>query len=130
VIRKWLQEPGIALFYEGTTVAGEKPAEQVSILNAKNDSVTLYIDSTTHLPIKKSYSWRDPTDKLRNIEDEVFDGYRMVQGVQTPFSITRYLNGDMSNQRFLHAVSYNTGLKDALFEASTTYDPNQARPKH
>lgn len=130
VIRKWLQEPGIALFYEGNTVAGEKPAEQVSILNAKNDSVTLYIDSTTHLPIKKSYSWRDPTDKLRNIEDEVFDGYRLVQGVQTPFSITRYLNGDMSNQRFLHAVSYNTGLKDALFEASTTYDPNQPRPKH
>lgn len=129
VLRKWLNEPGIALFYQGTTVAADKPAVEVTILNAKNDSVVLDIDSTTHLPIKKSYSWRDPTDKLRNTEDEIFDGYRNVQGIMTPFSITRYLNGEMSNQRFLHDVSYNTGLKDSLFDASITYDPNRLRPK-
>jgi hypothetical protein len=130
VIRKWLNEPGIALFYEGNTVAAEKPAIQITILNAKNDSVTLYLDATTHLPIKKSYSWRDPTDKLRNTEDEVFDGYRLVQGIMTPFSVTRYANGDMSNQRFLHEVSYNTGVKDSLFDASITYDPKILQHKH
>lgn len=130
VIRKWLNEPGIALFYEGNTVAAEKPAVQITVLNAKNDSVTLYLDATTHLPIKKTYSWRDPTDKLRNTEDEVFDGYRMVQGVMTPFSVTRYANGDMSNQRFLHEVSYNTGIKDSLFDASITYDPKILQHKH
>jgi hypothetical protein len=130
VIRKWLNEPGIALFYEGNTVAADKPAVQITILNAKNDSVTLDIDANTHLPIKKTFSWRDPTDKLRNTEDEVFDGYRLVQGIMTPFSVTRYSNGDMSNQRFLHEVSYNTGLKDSLFEASITYDPNRLPRKH
>jgi len=130
VIRKWLNEPGIALFYDGSSVAGEKPAEQVTILNAKNDSVTLFIDSANHLPLKKSYTWRDPTDKLRSNEEEVFDGYRMVQGVNTPFSVTRYLNGDMSNQRFLNSVSYNTGVNDSLFNSSITYDPNKPRPKH
>lgn len=130
VVRKWLNEPGIALFYEGNTVAADKPAEQVTILNAKNDSVTLYLDATTHLPIKKTFSWRDPTDKLRNTEEEVFDGYRNVQGIRTPFSVTRYENGDMANQRFLHEVSYNTGLKDSLFEASITYDPKKLPGKH
>ena len=130
VIRKWLNEPGIALFYEGSTVAEERPAEQVTILSPKNDSITIYMGSDTHLPIKKSYSWRDPMDKLRSTEDEVYDGYRNVQGVMTPFSITRFLNGDMSNQRFLNSVTYNTGLNDSLFNSSITYDPSKPRPKH
>lgn len=130
VIRKWLNEPGIALFFEGNTVAADKPALQITVLNAQNDSVTLYLDQTTHLPIKKSFSWRDPTDKLRNTEDEVYDGYRAVQGIMTPFSVTRFSNGDMSNQRFLHEVSYNTGLKDSLFDASITYDPSKLPRKH
>jgi hypothetical protein len=124
-IRKWLNEPGIALFYEGHTVADEKPAEQVSIVNASNDSVTLFIDVSTHLPIKKTYSWRDPTDKLRNTDDEIYDSYRPVQGIMTPYTITRFLNGDMSNQRFLHSVTYNSGLADSLFNASVTYDPKK-----
>jgi hypothetical protein len=129
VLRKWLNEPGIALFYEGATVAAQKDAQQVTIMNSRNEGVTLYIDSNTHLPVKKTFSWRDPTDKERNIEDEVYDNYRPVQGIMTPFSITRFYNGDMANQRFLHSVTYNTGLKDSLFEGNITYDPNKPEPR-
>jgi hypothetical protein len=129
VLRKWLNEPGIALFYEGATVAAQKDTQQVTIMNSRNEGVTLYIDSNTHLPVKKTFSWRDPTDKERNIEEEVYDNYRPVQGIMTPFSVTRFYNGDMSNQRFLHSVTYNTGLKDSLFEASITYDPNKPETK-
>ena len=125
VLRKWINEPGVALFYEGHTIAAQKDAEQVTIMNAHNDAVTLYIDSNSHLPVKKSYSWRDPTDKERNIEDEVFDNYRPAQGIMSPFSVTRYYNGDMSAQRFINTVEYNKGLSDSLFEASVTYDPNK-----
>ena len=124
VIRKWLTDPGIALFYEGQTIAAQKPTEQVTITNAQNQSVTLYIDTDTHLPVKKSFAWRDPTDKQRNSEDEVFDGYRQVQGVMTPFSITRFYNGDMSNQRFLNEVKYNQGIDDSKFSASVPNTPN------
>jgi hypothetical protein len=129
VLRDWLKEPGIALFYEGSTIAAQKDAQQVTIMNARNEGVTLYFDSTTHLPVKKSFSWRDPTDKERNVEDEVYDAYRPVQGIMTPFSVTRIYNGEMSNQRFLHTVSYNTGLSDSLFNASITYDPNKVPRK-
>lgn len=125
VLHHWLTEPNIALFYEGSTVAAEKETQQVTLMTAENKAVTLYIDSNTHLPVKKSYSWRDPVDKQRNVEDEVYDNYRLVQGIMTPFDITRFYNGDMSNQRFLNSVSYNKGLSDSLFEASITYDPNR-----
>jgi len=122
VVRKWLNEPGIALFYDGPAVAAEKPADQVTVMR-QDDSVTIYLDADTHLPLKKSYSWRDPSDKLRNTEEEIYDNYRPVDGVMTPFASTRFLNGDMSNQRFLNSVKYNSGLSDAMFEAAV---PNRA----
>jgi hypothetical protein len=129
VLRRWINEPGVALFYEGSAVAADKPAEQVTILNGKNDSVTLFLDSTTHLPLKKTFTWRDPSDNLRNTEDEIFDAYRPTQGIMTPYSITRFYNGEMSNQRFLNTVTYNNGLSDSMFAAKTTYDPNSLPKK-
>jgi hypothetical protein len=123
VLRHWVTEPGVALFYEGRAVAEQKPAERVTVMNSHNEAVTLYIDLDTHLPVKKTFSWRDPTDKERNIEDEVYDNFRLVQGVMSPYTITRYYNGDMSNQRFLSAVSYNQNLSDSLFQAQVTYNP-------
>jgi len=122
VLRQWLHEPGIALFYEGPTVAEQKPVDQVSIMNAKNEGVTLYLNSDDHLPVKKTYSWRDPTDKQRNVEEEVYDNYRPVQGIMTPHTVTRFYNGDMSGQRFLTSVTYNQGLSDSKFEAQPTYN--------
>jgi hypothetical protein len=119
VVRRWLNEPGIALFYEGQAIAAEKQAEQVTILNAKNDAVTLFIDYNTHLPLKKSFTWRDPTDKQRNEEGEIYDNYKVVQGIPTPLSVTRTFNGDMANQRFITSVSYNQNLPDSLFDAET-----------
>ena len=128
-LRKWINEPGVAFFYDGPAVAANKPADQVSIMNAKNDSVTLYLDTTTHLPLKKTFTWRDPTDNLRNTEEEIFDAYRPTQGIMTPYSVTRFYNGEMSNQRFLNNVSYNEALNDSLFDAKTTYDPNTLPPR-
>ena len=124
VLREWLKDPTAALFYDGPAVAAEKPADQITIMR-QDDSVTIYLDSGNHLPIKRTYSWRDAADKLRNTEDEIYDNYRPVGAIKTPFSITRFLNGDMSNQRFLNSVSFNTGLADSLFDASITYEPGR-----
>ncbi len=129
VLRKWINEPGVAFFYDGPAVAANKPADQVSVMNAKNDSVTLYLDTTNHLPLKKSFTWRDPTDNLRNTEEELYDAYRPTQGIMTPYSVTRFYNGEMSNQRFLNNVTYNEAMNDSLFDAKTTYDPNTLPPR-
>ena len=122
VLRRWLNEPGVALFYEGQTVAAQKQTDQVTLMNSKNEAVTLYLDAFTHLPVKKSFSWRDPTDKQRNVEEEIFDNYRLVQGVMTPFDTTRVYNGDMAAQFFVTSSTYNRGLSDNLF------DPKQGAP--
>jgi hypothetical protein len=129
VLRAWMKQSGVAVLYEGTAVAADKSADQVSIINAQNDAVTLYIDNQTHLPIKKSYSWRDPADRLRNTEDDVYDAYRPTQGIMTAYSLTRFYNGEMVNQRFLNTVTYNDNIDPAKFDAKTTYDPSTLPPR-
>ena len=123
VFRKWMRDPNVALFYDGVAVVSGKVTEGVTLLNNQNDSVSVYLDQNTHYPVKISYSWRDPKDKQKNVEDEVYDSYKLVQGIWTPHSITRYFNGETSQQRFISTASYNQKLADSMFEAEVTYDP-------
>jgi hypothetical protein len=123
VLRIWLPDPRTALFYDGPAVAEQKPCNSVTILSPQNDSVTIFIDSNTHLPVKKIFTWRDPKDRLKNEEGEIFDNFRLVQGILTPHIVWRTKNGDINTQRFLTTVKYNTGLADSLFAATVTYDP-------
>ncbi|HEX9119305.1 MAG TPA: hypothetical protein VF840_02085 [Terriglobales bacterium] len=129
VLRQWLNQPGTALFYDGPAVAEQKPADSVTILTADNDSVTLFLDNHTHLPIKKTFEWRDPADRLKNVEGEIFDNWRLEQGIMTPHSLLRTHNGDTTNQRFITNVRYNASLSDSLFQATITYDPNKRPAK-
>jgi hypothetical protein len=123
VFRKWIRDPNVALFYDGQAVVNGKETEGVTLLNSQNDSVSVYLDLNSHYPVKISYSWRDPKDKQKDIEDEIYDSYKLVQGIWTPHSITRYFNGETSQQRFINTASYNQKLPDSMFEAEVTYDP-------
>jgi hypothetical protein len=130
VLRSWINDPGVALFYDGNALAGNLAAQQVTLINAKNEAVSLYFDVDSHLPIKKSYRWRDPVDKERNVEEEVYDNYKPTHGVMAYFSFTRYYNGDMQSQRFINSVQFNQGLNPAMFDPNSGYDPNKAAKKH
>ncbi len=128
IFRKWIRDPNVALFYDGLSIVDGKETEGVTLLNSRNDSVSVYLDQNTHYPVKISYSWRDPKDKQMNVEDEVYDSYKLVQGIWTPHSITRYFNGETSQQRFVTTASYNFKLPDSMFEATVSYNP-EAPPK-
>ena len=123
VFRKWMRDTNVALFYDGAAVVDGKETEGVTLLNSLNDSVSVFLDLNSHYPVKISYSWRDPKDKQKNVEEEIYDSYKLVQGIWTPHSITRYFNGETSQQRFINIASYNLKLPDSMFEAAVTYDP-------
>ena len=92
--------------------------------------MSLYFDTDTHLPIKKSYTWRDPVDKQRNIEEETYDNYRPVQGIMTPYGFTRYFNGDMQTERFVNSVSLQQRTRRSDVRPQFRYNPNKPTSKH
>jgi len=125
VLRSWANDPSVVLLYEGAATAAQHPAQQVTLINAKDESVTLYFDTDTHLPVKKSFTWRDPIDRQKNLEEEVYENYRQVSGVMAPYNVTRFFNGDMAGERFMFNVTINQSLNPAMFDPNSGYDPNK-----
>jgi hypothetical protein len=115
VVRVWLKAPGVMVIAEGTTMVERRMADRVSVLSANNDAVTIDLDATTHLPLRRTFEWRNETFKDHDEDSEGYDDYHTVQGLPTAFTMTRYHNGDMINQRFLTKVEYNQGLSPDLF---------------
>jgi hypothetical protein len=121
VLRKWLTQPGVALFDEGTALAENHSVESVSVITSSNDAVTLFIDTDTHLPVKKTFVIRDPQG-YRDEIGEVYDNWKMIQGVNTPFNVLVTRNGELSRQYFFSSVTYNNHPPESLFEPGTAFN--------
>ena len=127
VIRSWLLATGTMILYSGTAIVERNLADEITILNAENDTVTIAVDPYSHLPSRLTFSYRDPVDRQKDDEAEIFSNYRQVQGINTPFSTVRTENGEMRSQRFMTNVTYNTGLAATLFETKgITYNPQKS----
>jgi hypothetical protein len=85
-------------------------ADQVTLISAQNEAVTILMDAQTHLPLRRSFQWRDPVYKDKNLDAEEYDDYHTFDGFPTPFTISRFKNDEMVSERFYVHVSYNQEL--------------------
>jgi hypothetical protein len=109
-VKLWLNDPKTILIYEGQRLAERHLADQVTLISAQNEAVTILMDVQTHLPLRRTFQWRDPLYKDKNLDAEEYDDYHMMDGFPTPFSITRFKNDEMTRQYFLSHVKYNQDL--------------------
>ncbi len=117
VVKLWLNDPRILLLYEGQHLAERHLADQVTLVSAENESVTILMDAATHLPLRVSFQWRDPVDKDENTDAEEYDDYHTIDGLPTPLILTRSRNGEITRQYFLSRVEYNQPLPPDLWSA-------------
>ncbi len=116
IVRVWMKDPGALFLYGGQGQVERRLVDKITILSATNDNITLDLDAKTHLPLRRSFEWRDPLYKDKNLETEEYDDYHTFNGIATPFSTTRYHDGDMTNQRFLYNVIYGGALPPDMFD--------------
>jgi len=117
VIKTWLNDPKTILIYEGQHLAERHLAEQVTLISAQNEAVTILMDMQTHLPLRRTFQWRDPLYKDKDLDAEEYDDYHTIDGFPTPFTLTRFKNDDMIQQQFLDHVSYNQPLAPDFWNA-------------
>ncbi len=115
VVSEWMKAPGVMMISEGQTMVERRMADKVTVLSANNDAVTIELDATTHLPLRRTFKWRNEQFKDFDEDAETYDDYHAVDGLPTAYTLTRYRNGDMVNQRFYTKVIYNQGLSPDLF---------------
>lgn len=114
-IHVWLNDPKTVLIYDGQQLVERHLADQVTLINSENDSITLQTDAETHLPLRRIYQWRDPVYKDKNTDAETYDDYHLVDGLPTAYTLTRYHNGDMTNERFLAHAGYDVPVTPDMF---------------
>ncbi len=50
-VKVWLKDPKTILVYEGQRMAERHLADQVTLISAQNESITIQMDTQTHLPL-------------------------------------------------------------------------------
>jgi hypothetical protein len=109
-MKVWLNDPKTILVYEGQRLAARHLADQVTLISADNEAVTIMIDAQTHLPVKREFKSRDPVYKDLNTDSEEYDDYHEFNGIPTPMRITRYKNDEIVRQYYIDKVEYNQDL--------------------
>jgi hypothetical protein len=110
VVKTWLNDPKTILVYDGQRLAERHLADQVTLISAENEAVTIQMDVQTHLPLRRTFEWRDPVFKDKNLDVEEYDDYHTFDGIPTPFTITRLKNDEIVRQYFVDHASYNQQL--------------------
>jgi len=119
-IKVWLKDPNTILVYEGTHMVERREAVQVTLISAKNEAITILMDSSTHLPLRSEFQWRDPLYHDKNTDAEEYDDYHTIDGFPTAFTITRYKNGDMVRQYYVTGAKYNLALPADFWDVDAT----------
>jgi hypothetical protein len=111
-----LNEPGLAFYSQGSDRWENRPVEIVEITDADNNTVTVYFDASSKLPVRQTFRRRNPEYKDFDTETSLFAKYRDVGGgVQWPFDIRRDRNGEKIFEMYSESVEINKDLKDDLF---------------
>jgi hypothetical protein len=117
LVTTWANDPNALVIYSGRNLVSRRQADTVTIINAQNESVTIDVETETHLPIQRTFKVRNPKYKDFDEDTEEYSDWHTEQGTPVPYAVTRYTNGDMVSQRFVTKIQFEP-VDPALFDSA------------
>jgi hypothetical protein len=114
VLRNRMNETGLFFRYGGGDVVDLKEADWVEI-GDQGRTLRIAIGRSDHLPIRTVLTLRDPKTGEKTERSTYYTTYHLIDGIQTPFRESRFLNGRQVYQMFLDSCSYNVDLPADFF---------------
>ncbi len=115
VIRYRLKEPNLEYRYRGLDVVDLKQTEWVEITDTDQHTFRIAVDRGTHLPVRYVITSPDPKTGEPSEDITIYSNWHLVEGVQTPFGISRERDGKRVQQTFYDGCKFNSGLSQDLF---------------
>jgi hypothetical protein len=116
ILRCRLNEPNMGFFSKGADIVENRPVEIVDIYDSENRTVTVWIHSSTWLPVRQLVKRWDPVYKERRDELTRFSKYGDAGGgVMWPRTIQRERDGQKVYQLFMDSVEVGV-YDDSLFK--------------
>lgn len=118
IFRERLKEPGISVEASAPDVVENQPVDTLDFYDAENRRVTVWIHSSTHLPVKQRFYRIDDITRQRREEVSRFSKYRDVgDGVMWPYDVQRERDTEKIFEMYSDHVRVNEPLEDSLFQA-------------
>lgn len=116
ILRQRLNEPGLAFYSQGSDLFENRPVEIVDITDADTNTVTVYFDARTKLPVRQTFRKRNEQFHDFDTEVTIFGLYRDVGGgVMWPCNVRRERNGERIFEMFSDQVKINQDFDEDLF---------------
>src|ERR1700722_1402400 len=115
MLRRRLNEPGVAEKYAGTDLIDLKEGEGIEFTDSDHRDMRMGIDKFTHLPLRWIVTTRDPESRVYGSVTMSYTQYRLLDGVKTPLSIEMSRDDRKMTQTFLTDCKYNADLAPQLF---------------
>ena len=115
ILRSRMKEPNMIFRYAGPDIVDLKQVDWVELVDSDNRTIRIAISQSTHLPVRKIVDTRDANTRMKTDEVEYYSNYQPLNGIETPFQITRERNHIKIYQVFFDKCEYNTNLSDSLF---------------
>jgi hypothetical protein len=115
LLRQIIREPGLLIQDAGRDFTDNLTSRVVSITDAEQVRIKIYLHSVTALPIRVTYRVMNAETRQWEEFAEVYGDYKIFQGVQTPMHITRLLDGERYSETFRKSAEYNVEVPAQYF---------------
>jgi hypothetical protein len=116
VLRVLAHEPGVLVLPGGQDFVDNFPASILDIIDSRQVDVKLYLNLQNYLPLRIAYRVRNPQTQDWDDYVDVYSDYHLIDGIQTPMHLVRYLNGERVAETFRTSAKYNQNYPPTLFE--------------
>jgi len=114
VLRNRMNESGLFFRYGGRDVVDLKEADWVEI-GDQGRTLRIAVGRNDHLPIRSVLMARDPKTGEKTERSTYYTTYHPIEGIQTAFRESRFLNGRQVYQVFWESCAYNVELPANFF---------------
>jgi hypothetical protein len=116
LLRVRIHEPGILVQAGRSDFVDEAPVRILTMVDARQTEIKLYLHSSTFLPVRITYHVQNPSTNDWDDYADVYGDYQTIQGIRTPMHITRYLNDDRVAEIFRRSAKYDETYPAGYFD--------------
>jgi hypothetical protein len=115
LIRSRLAEPGMYFHYGGEDVVDLRQVDWVQLEDTDGHMYKIAVEKPTRLPVRFVIVTRNPRTN-DTIEDVTrYSNWHTVEGIATPFQVSRERDGKRVSQVFYDGCKYNSGITADFF---------------
>jgi hypothetical protein len=115
LVRSRLAEPGMYFHYGGEDVVDLRQVDWIQLEDTDGHMYKIAVEKSTHFPVRFVIVTRNPRTN-ENVEDVTrYSNWHLVDGIGTPFQVSREHDGKRVSQIFYDSCKYNSGITADFF---------------